>query len=181
MLKKIILWTFYAAFVGVLIFGAVNRTMVKVGDDGGVQNGNAVERALARNLESEQNDQTYGQKDSAAPQLDGIVGDGNVEIEGHDTAEHEWVTLTGTVSSIIPRGMTVAASNGQQIEVTRKPWRFAQEQGFAPQVGDQITLDGFYENGEFEAACLNDLTNGQIVYLRDETGHPLWASGGSDH
>jgi len=72
----------------------------------------------------------------------------------------------------------VAATGGQHIEVIRRPWRFAKEQGFAPQVGDHVTLDSFYENGEFEIACITDLTNGQTVYLRDETGHPLWASGG---
>ncbi|MBL7161481.1 MAG: hypothetical protein ISS57_02670 [Anaerolineales bacterium] len=176
MLKKIILWTLYAAFVGVLIFGAVNRTTTKIGNDDGVLNGNAAERELAQNLESGQNGQTYGQEDAAASQQDAPAGYDENEHEGQ-VAEHEWMTLTGTVSSILPRGMFVAESDGQHIEITRRPWRFAQEQGFAPQVGDQVTLDGFYENEEFEAACLTDLTNGQIVYLRDDAGHPLWADG----
>ena len=52
------------------------------------------------------------------------------------------------------------------------------KQGFAPDVGDQVTLDGFYENGEFEVTFIANLTNDQTVYLRDETGHPLWASSG---
>ena len=176
MLKKILLWIFYTAFVGVLIFGALNRTMVKVGDDG-AQNSNASERELARNLE---NRQTYGKEDSAASHPDTSV---EYKENEHDVqvAEHEWVALTGEVSSILPRGMVVTDADGRQIEIARRPWRFAQEQGFAPQVGDQVTLDGFYENGEFEAARLTNTTNGQIVYLRDDAGHPLWASGGSDH
>ncbi|MBU1660475.1 MAG: hypothetical protein KKD28_03275 [Chloroflexi bacterium] len=180
MLKKTILWTLYAAFVGVLIFGAINRTTAKTSGDDRLQTGPAAEREAAGNLESGGNGNAHGQEEAASPQLDEPVGHEDGEIEGHDTAEHEWVTLTGTVSSILPRGMVVAESSGQLIEIARRPWRFAQEQGFVPNIGDQVTLDGFYENGEFEAACLTDSTNGQIVYLRDETGHPLWASGGSD-
>lgn len=187
MLKKIILWTLYAAFVGILIFGAISRTTAKIDADNGLQAGNAAEREAAGNPESGGNGNAYGQEkaaspqvdepaeqeEAAAPQLDEAAGQ-----EGHDTAEHEWATLTGTVSSILPRGMTVAETNGQNIEIARKPWRFAQEQGFAPQVGDQITLDGFYEDGKFEAAVITDLTKGQTVYLRDEAGHPLWAADG---
>jgi len=36
MLKKIILWTLFAAFVGILIFGAINRTTAKIGADNGL-------------------------------------------------------------------------------------------------------------------------------------------------
>jgi hypothetical protein len=179
MLKKIILWTLYSAFVGVLVFGAINRTLLKTGDIDGVLKGNAAERETADNHESEKNSNTLGQEDSAAPQVEGIVRYGNGESESHETTEHVWVTLTGTVSSILPRGMVVAESDGQLIEVTRRSWRYAQGQGFAPRIGDQVMLEGFYENGEFETGCITDLTNGQIVYLRDEMGHPLWAS--DDH
>ena len=187
MLKKIILWTLYVAFVGILIFGAINRTTAKIGDDDGLQTGNAAEREAAVNPESGGNGNAYGQGEAASPQLDEPAEqeetaapqlDEPAEHEGRDTTEHEWATLTGTVSSVLPRGMTVAAPDGGLIEVTRKPWRFAQEQGFAPSVGDQITLDGFYEDGNFEVAVITDLTNGQTVRLRDEAGHPLWSVGG---
>ena len=181
MIKKIILWTLYAAFVGILIFGAINRTTAKIGDDDGLQASNAAEREAAGNLESGENGNAYGQEDIAVPQPDESASyEEDGEIEGHDTAEHEWVTLTGTISSIISRGMTVAAIDGQHLEVIRRPWRFALERGFTPQVGDQVTLDGFYEDGKFEVAIITDLTNGQTVYLRDEAGHPLWASGGGN-
>ena len=190
MLKKIILWTLYAAFVGILIFGAINRTTVKTGDDDGLQAGNAAEREAAGNLESGGNGNAYGQgeagspqldesaeqEDAAAPGLDEPAGHVDGKVESHDTAKHEWVTLTGTISSIIPRGMTMATTTGQPVEVARRAWRFAQEQGFAPQVGDQVTLDGFYEDGKFEVAVITDLTNGQTVYLRDDAGHPLWSA-----
>jgi len=100
MLKKIILWTFYAAFIGVLVFGAVNRTLSKTGEIDGVGKGNAAERETADNHEIGKNN-TIGQEDSAAPQLGGSVGYGNGESESHETTEHDWVTLTGTVSNIL--------------------------------------------------------------------------------
>lgn len=194
MIKKIILWTLYAGFVGTLIFGAINRTTAKIGADDGVQTGNAAEQETAGNLGNRENGNAYGQEetassqldepdeneDAAAPQPDEPASHEENELEGHATSEHEWAILTGTISSIIPRGMIVAVTSGQQIEVARRPWRFAQEQGFAPQLGDQVTLDGFYEDGTFETAVITDLSSGQSVYLRDEAGHPLWAAGGGN-
>ena len=169
MLKKIVLWTLYVAFVGVLIFGALNRTSAKLSDDNG-RNPHAVERDSAWSQDSGGNSNAHGQEEGPSHEDD--------DHEAHGSPEREWITLTGAVSSILPRGMVVAASDGQHIEVARRTWRYALEQGFIAIVGEQVTLDGFYENGEFETACLTNLTNGQIVHLRDETGHPLWASGG---
>ena len=52
MLKIINLWTLSAGFVGLLIFGAINLTSAKIGDDNGFQAGIAVERGAADNPES---------------------------------------------------------------------------------------------------------------------------------
>ena len=41
MLKKLILWSLYLAFVGVLIIGALNRTSAKIGDDVRMPNSSA--------------------------------------------------------------------------------------------------------------------------------------------
>jgi len=156
MLKKIMLWTLYLAFVGILILAGINRTGVKIWDNDGV---------LSR-IDN-------GQKDFVSSTQDETIGSGNGENGNHDAIENVWVTLVGTVSSILPRGMVVVDANGQLIEVARRPWRFAQEQGFAPQVGDQVTLDGFYENEVFEVASLINMSRDQIVCLRDGTGSPL--------
>ncbi len=157
MLKKIVLWTLYAAFVAVLIIGGFNRTVAKNGGDDSALNGVA--------------DRQF---DPSAQNLSQTDKGRNNENNAQDDSEHEWVTITGTVSSILPRGMLVAEDGGQLIEVARRTWRFAQEQSFTPQIGDQIALVGFYEGGEFELAHLTNLTNGQTVSLRDELGHPLW-------
>lgn len=163
MLKKIVLWTLYAAFVGVLIIGGINRTMAKNGDADSVLNG-----VVDRQFDS------FAQRSSET-----VVGN-NVENTAHDETQHDWVTMTGTVSSILPRGMVVADAAGQLIEIARRPWRFAQEQGFLSQVGDQVVMHGFYEGTEFELGQLTNLTTGQTVFLRDELGHPLWEGGGNE-
>lgn len=75
----------------------------------------------------------------------------------------------------------VETSDGQQVLVSRRPWRFALEQGFSAQTGDQVELDGFYKEGEYEVAAITNLTTGQTVRLRDEAGHPLWAVAGGDY
>jgi hypothetical protein len=74
--------------------------------------------------------------------------------------------------------LVVQTSSGEQVTMENRPWWFAQEQGFSAQVGDQVALVGFYENGDFEAGQISDSTNGQTVLVRDESGRPLWAGRG---
>jgi hypothetical protein len=60
----------------------------------------------------------------------------------------EWVTLQGTVVSTDQNALGVEASNSEQVTVENRPRLFAQEQGFSAQVGDPVTLTGFYEEDE---------------------------------
>lgn len=90
------------------------------------------------------------------------------------TEDHEWVTVSGVVLSIDDTQMTVQTDSGE-IVIADRPWSFALEAGFTAQVGDQVTVQGFYENETFEAG---QLTNGDLtVSIRDDTGRPLWAGG----
>jgi hypothetical protein len=75
-------------------------------------------------------------------------------------------------------GLADETSDGGQVTVENRPWLFAQEQGFSAQVGDQVTLTGFYEGDEFEVGQITDSTNGKAVRLRDESGRPGWAGRG---
>ena len=74
--------------------------------------------------------------------------------------------------------LVVQAANGQEIVVENRPWWFAQEQGFSAQTGDELTVVGFYENDEFEVGGLTNLTTGQAVSIREDSGRPLWAGRG---
>jgi hypothetical protein len=107
-----------------------------------------------------------GQGQAAAPQ-----GDPQVLAA---TEDHQWTTVSGVVRSIDDAQMTVQTDAGE-IVIADRPWSFALESGFTARVGDQVTVQGFYEGETFEAG---QLTNGDLVVsIREETGRPLWAGG----
>jgi hypothetical protein len=90
----------------------------------------------------------------------------------------EWVTVEGNVLHVDADTMVVQTVGGEEILVDGRSWRFAQELSFSAQVGDQVTLRGFYEDGDFEVGHIADATNGQSVSLREESGRPRWAGRG---
>ena len=90
----------------------------------------------------------------------------------------EWVTVEGTVVTVDEIAMIVQTTTGDQVWVENRPWLYALEQKFSANVGDQIKVKGFADNGYFTAAQLQNLTNGKTVQLRDETGRPGWSGRG---
>ena len=74
--------------------------------------------------------------------------------------------------------LTVQLDNGELVEMEGRPWRFAQEQGFTAEVGDRVTLVGFYEGDEFEVGQIDNDSTGLSVAIREESGRPLWAGQG---
>ena len=110
-----------------------------------------------------------GQSQSNAP--GDSLGTGQAQVD-------EWVTLNGTVQTATAAEMIVRTDAGQEILVDGRAWRFAQESGFMAQAGDQVSLTGFYEDGDFEVGQIDDLTSGKTLSLRDENGRPLWAGRG---
>jgi len=150
MLKKIVLGTLFIGLIGVLVAGAVIRTMDRT------------ERVAEA--------QGYGYRRSRS-------NGANVK---------EWLTVQGTVISVDANTLVVQTDSGEHVTVENRAWWFAQEQGFSAQVGDQVTLVGFYEGNDpstisgqcLEVGRIDDLTNGQTVLVRDENGRPLWAECG---
>ena len=90
----------------------------------------------------------------------------------------EWVTVEGTVVGVNEIAMTVQTATGDQILVENRPWLYALEQEFSANVGDQIKIKGFADNGYFATAQLQNLTNGKTAQLRDENGRPGWSGRG---
>ncbi len=78
------------------------------------------------------------------------------------------------MASVDADALVIISGDGEEIEVTGRPWCFAQEQGFSTQVNGKLTLTGFYE-GESEVGQINDATDGQAVTLRDQNRQPMWA------
>ena len=91
-----------------------------------------------------------------------------------DMAAIEWETLSGTVTSIDYQ-ITIQTDDG---EVQVGMGRSAFWEGFALDIGDQVTVTGFYEDGEFKAGTVENVTTGATITLRDEAGRPMWAGHG---
>jgi hypothetical protein len=111
------------------------------------------------------------------------AGEGNVDARGEGTGTGQaevgdWVAIQGGVVSVDASMLVVEATNGEEIVVEGRAWRFAQELGFWPGAGDEVVLLGFYENEDLEVGKIDDLTDGQTVLIREEGGRPLWAGRG---
>ncbi len=101
----------------------------------------------------------------------GASGQGQADVD-------EWLTLDGTVVGMDSYALLVETADGQEITVQGRPWLFVQESGLVLQVGDRVQLIGFDEAGEFEVGQIANLTSGDSVQIREESGRPLWAGGG---
>ena len=86
----------------------------------------------------------------------------------------EWETLTGKVI-VVDGEITIQTTEGQ---VLVGMGQSAYREGFALEVGDEITVVGFHEDGEFKAGTVENLTTGETIVLRDETGRPMWSGQG---
>jgi hypothetical protein len=193
MLKKIVLGTLFVGLIGVLVAGAAVRTLDRTervveaqgyghgndhdqvddcveGESGqghGYGNGEVSEYGAGGSGQGRGGYGGQGREDAPGDQ----TGTGQANVEG-------WLTVQGTVVSVDANALVVQTSSGEQVTVENRVWWFAQEQGFSTQVGDQVTLTGFHEGGEFEVGQIEDATNGQTVLIRDENGRPLWAGRG---
>ena len=113
----------------------------------------------------------------------GYNGDGRTDALGDGAGTglaevDEWLEVSGTVATIDAGLLAVQLDNGEMVEIDGRPWTFAQEMGFTAKVGDQLTLVGFDEDGEFEVGQFDNLSTGLSIAIRDVNGRPLWAGGG---
>ena len=86
----------------------------------------------------------------------------------------EWETLTGSVTSL-DGDVTLQTAEG---EVLVGMGQAAYWEDFALEVGEEIAVIGFYEDGEFKAGTVENLTTGETIILRDEGGRPMWSGSG---
>jgi len=93
----------------------------------------------------------------------------------------EWITLEGTLISFQGGSMTMSTTDGSIINFQTGQPRFFAEQGVTFQVGDQISVVGFYEGEQFMAGDITQLSTGLRVMLRDPNGRPLWAGPGNSN
>jgi hypothetical protein len=89
----------------------------------------------------------------------------------------EWVMVKGTVNSFDGVGVSLTTDDGASLWVQFGQSRYVSAQGVTFTAGDHLTVNGFYENGQYQAGTVTNDTTGQTLNLRDSTGRPLWAGG----
>ncbi len=87
-------------------------------------------------------------------------------------------TFQGTVSAFNYGTLTIQAADGQVLGVQLGNQNFAASLGFAPQIGENVTVYGFPgDQGLFSAITVTLDSTGQVYTFREATGRPAWAGG----
>ncbi|HSQ38753.1 MAG TPA: DUF2202 domain-containing protein, partial [Anaerolineales bacterium] len=87
-------------------------------------------------------------------------------------------TVHGTVVSFDQMGLSLTLDDGTALYVQLGNSRYSQTIGFAPQVGEAVTVYGFPGDlGAYSAITVTLDSTGQVYTFRSETGQPLWSGG----
>ena len=87
-------------------------------------------------------------------------------------------TVHGTVVSYDLTGLSITTDDGQALYIQLGNSRYGQSIGFAPQIGEGVTVNGFVgDQGLYSAITVTSDSTGQTYSFRDENGRPLWAGG----
>lgn len=198
MFKKIILWSIFILFAGVLVFGAVYRTSARTeqqsdagvavaqGTQGSGYRGGTGERPVDDTHEPQTEQPFYGR------QADNAVHGRGQGFGGQDAAAdapgaqdrqraqdvdavHESVTFAGTVVQVPGAGidLILATADGEMTIGTGPD--FLAGEGFVLTVGESLEVTGFWEDGEFKAVTIVRLADGSAITLRDAYGRPNWS------
>ena len=85
-----------------------------------------------------------------------------------------WETVLGTVVAADGE-VTLQTAEG---EIAVGMGQASYWEGFGLEVGHEVSIIGFYEDGEFKAGTVKNLTSGESIVLRDEAGRPMWSGQG---
>ncbi|MBN1658533.1 MAG: hypothetical protein JXA93_09045 [Anaerolineae bacterium] len=189
MAKKVILGTLLFGLIGILLAGAVIRTLDKTGNIAEAQ-GNGYGHGAGRGADtmSTTSDCCDDEAGEAIPAGNGRGQSGGggygrtAEAAGVPAAEaiapEEWVTIEGTVVQEPAAGvdLIVETAEGELVVVGTGPG-YLETQGFALEAGEQVRVEGFWEDGEFKAGEITRLRDGATVQIRDMYGRPAWSGG----
>lgn len=186
MLRKVVVGVSLAGLIGVLVFGAINRTAARYETGEGRGSGSS-----SRNGGEAAHPLAFEERRGARGGLPSVgSGSGRVEAQlrqgeeadspqyraGIELSEVEgWQTLEGTVLRIDEAGLLIALDEGEEMLIDGRAWRFLQQNGLPMFAGDSLLLTGFYEGDAFEVALVQNLTSGQALALREQSGRPLWS------
>ncbi len=108
------------------------------------------------------------------------AGNGEEGHSGDLNQIDDWVTIEGTLISFQGGNMAMSTVDGEIISFQSGQPRFFASQNVSFQVGDEIVVVGYYENGQLMAGDITQVETGLRVMLRDPNGRPLWAGPGGN-
>jgi len=161
MVKKIALWAVYVLIVGLLVFGAANRTSAKT--DQGILFGNMDEIVSGRG------------------QATGVTGNydenGNFESSDHEEIleEQDWVSYSGQITSIGAEALEIQTGVAGILEIEGRPWRFAQELGYDPLEGNEVMVQDFMKMESSRYLSLTTFLLTKFLNCGTSTGNPCGA------
>ncbi|MBN2006078.1 MAG: hypothetical protein JXA21_22160 [Anaerolineae bacterium] len=106
----------------------------------------------------------------------GGPGTGN-GVNAAESKDYDWQYVQGIVS-VTGDDLTVQTPEGEVI-VGMGQLSYREQAGFVVAAGDEVAVYGFYEDGEFKAGTVENLTTGASITLRDAAGRPMWAGNGN--
>jgi hypothetical protein len=136
----------------------------------------SVAQQIDAGLASEGQEQSHGQGGGQGGGQGKGAGQGGGEPQ---VSAKEWITYSGELIAYQGNTMTLATSKGELFSFQTGQSRFFAAQGVSFQVGEEISVLGFFEGEQFMAAEITQYTTGLRVMLRDPNGRPLWAGPGN--
>ncbi len=100
-------------------------------------------------------------------------GTGEVQI-----APEDWVTLDATVLTVNRNGLTIQSADGETLALSFGKASFWQEQAVQFAAGDAVSIQGFWQDGQFQTGQVTKVETGERILLRDPNGRPLWGGPG---
>jgi len=202
MLKKVIFWMIIVGLSAGLVAGAINRTNAKSKQDEAAR---SYAHGLGNTRQTISGDEPQpgirrGQDEAGKRDVAGTVdplvtasrGNGNGQNRGIQNSEdsitmmkdvfpyteESWFSFDASVILVDDEALTLQFSDGEQVAIEGRAWRYALESGFTTSIGHQIIATGFLEDGEFKVGTLENSTSGQTIVLREASGRPLWSGWG---
>ncbi len=96
----------------------------------------------------------------------------------HASGTLHTTTLRGLLNGVDAKSLSMTTDDGRRLYVQIGSARYNRSLGFAPQVGERVTVNGFVgEQGLFQAVSVTIERSGQVFNFRDSAGQPLWTQG----
>jgi hypothetical protein len=134
-----------------------------------------------RSGRAEDSDPGKGPRDGE-PSTSGQGGYGRGQGAGADQGVGEpveigdWETVAG--KAILADNEVIVQTAEGDVVIGLGQAAYREEAGFTLNTGDEVVVQGYYEDGEFKAGTVENLTTGQSIVLRDESGRPMWTGRG---